>query len=275
MSPALQILLIVLGALAAIPFVRLATRQVERRLEKTTADLERVVRLKTLVQAGRGAAGVLIFVVAGLMILQALSLNITPLLAGAGVAGLALSLGAQTLIKDYIGGILVLAENQFRVGDVIQVGDETGVVERITLRATHLRDVEGKLHIVPNGEIRIVSNLTKDWSRAIVDLSVPFDADFGKVIRALEAAAAQAQADETIKAHLLEPPQALGWVGFKDWAVQTRLMAKTAPGKQWEVMIALRRYALEALGAEGVPVALPAQTIRLDGTVGDRPSPPD
>ena len=259
-----RLVLIALLTLLARSGLQLAARQVEKRLKTTTPDLERFARLQTLVQVGRSVTWALTLLVAGLMTLHTLGIDITPLLAGVGVAGLALSLGAQTLIKDFIGGILILAENQFTVGDVIKVGEVAGGVERITLRATHLRDIEGKLHIVPNGDIRTVSNLTAEWARAIVDLNVDYEADMGRVLRALEAAAARAQQDEVIEADLLEPPQALGWIGFKDWAVQVRLMAKTKPGKQWGVMMALRQYAVEALQAEGVKVALPTHRVIHD-----------
>ena len=269
-SPALadllRLALIVLLALLAHWGVRLAVRQLARRLERTIADPERVARLKTFLFAGRSLASVLVAMIAGLTALRVLDIDIGPVLAGAGLVGLALSLGAQTLIRDYIGGLLILLENQFRVGDVIQVGDKTGSVERITVRATYLRDIEGRLHLIPHGEMRILSNVTKDWARAVVDLNVAFDADFGKVIRALEAAARRAQEDETIKADLLEPPQALGWIGFKDWAVQVRIMARTRPGKQWGVMMVLRQYAVEALHAEGVKVALPTQKVIPDSS---------
>jgi len=144
------------------------------------------------------------------------------------------------------------------------VGEVTGGVERITLRATYLRDIEGRLHIVPNGDIRLVSNLTAEWARAVVDLNVGYEADVSKVLQTLEAAVARAQEDEAIKADLLEAPQALGWISFNDWAVQVRLMAKTKPGKQWGVMMALRQYAVEALQAAGIRVALPAQKVIHD-----------
>jgi small conductance mechanosensitive channel len=260
----LRIVLIALFALLADRGVRLAARQVERRLEQAAVSAERQERLKTLVIVGRGSAEFVILLIALLMVLRTLGIDITPLLAGAGVAGLALSLGAQTLIKDYIGGVLILAENQFSLGDVIKVGDVAGAVERITLRATYLRDIEGKQHLVPNGDIRTLSNLTAEWSRALVDLNVDFNADFVRVLRALEAAATRAAEDENIKDLLLEPPQALGWIGLTDWAVKVRLIAKTVPGKQWGVMMAMRQYAVEALQAEGVRVALPSQAIRLD-----------
>ncbi len=260
---ALRLGLIGLLAFLAWRGLQLAADQTERRLAKPGARVEQLDRLKTLVHVGRGVGYALILVVAGLMALQTLGVNVAPLLAGAGVVGLALSLGAQTLIRDFIGGILILVENQFTIGDTIQVSGVTGNVERITLRATYLRDVEGRLHIVPNGDIRMVSNLTVGWACAVVDLNVDYRADMAGVLRVLEDAARAAQEDESIKADLLEPPQVLGWVGLREWAVQVRLMAKTAPGKQWRVAMALRRYAVEALQTAGIGVALPVQEVRV------------
>jgi moderate conductance mechanosensitive channel len=264
-AAALRIGLIALLTLLAGWSLRRVGRRATHRLERATPDPERLARLKTLVQVWRGVAYVMVLVVAGLMALQVLNINIAPLLAGAGVIGLAFSLGAQTLIKDYIGGILILIENQFAIGDVVKVGDATGSVERITLRATHLRNYDGTLYVVPNGDIRLVSNLTAEWARAIVDLNVDYQADMSTVIHSLEMAAQKAQADETIQSDLLEPPQALGWIGFNDWAVQVRLVAKTKPGQQWSVATALRRHAVEALQAKGVRVAIPLQQIRWEG----------
>ncbi len=245
-----------IGLLAVLAWrgLQWGASQAIRRLEKPEATAEQLDRLRTLVHVGRGAGYALILTIAGLMALQALGVNIAPLLAGAGVAGLALSLGAQTLIRDFIGGILILVENQFTIGDTIQVGAVTGNVERITLRATYLRDAEGRLYVVPNGDIRLVSNLTVGWARAIVDLNVDYRVDMNKVLHALEAAAQTAQADPAIQASLLETPQAVGWIELKGRAVQTRLMAKTTPGQQWAVAMALRRYAVEALQAAGIEV---------------------
>ena len=130
----------------------------------------------TFVQILRWGADVLIVGSALLMLLSTFGVDITPLLASVGVAGLAVSLGTQSLIKDLIGGFLILAENQYAVGDSIQVGNVSGNVERITLRATYVRDINGYLHIVPNGEVRIVANQTKGWSRALVDVGVAWRA---------------------------------------------------------------------------------------------------
>ncbi|MEW6094794.1 MAG: mechanosensitive ion channel family protein [Chloroflexota bacterium] len=244
--------------------LRLMSRQVERRLEKTTSDSERLDRLKTLVQLGRNVVYALVLLVAVLMILDTLQINIAPLVASAGVAGLAISLGAQTLIKDFIGGVLILAENQFTEGNVIQVGEISGTVERITLRVTYLRDLEGKLHVVPNGEIRLVSNLTSGWAQAVVDVNVPIEENIPKAVGALEAAASQAYADQAIRSDNTEPPKASGWVGFNDWSVELRLMARTKPGKQWSVAMELRRLIVDNMKASGVRPAFPSQTIRLE-----------
>ncbi len=157
----LRIGLIVLLFLLADRVLRLASRQINRRLEATVTEPDQLARLRTLLRVGRGTVVVLMAIVAGMMVLYTLGINVTPLLASAGVAGLAISLGAQVLFRDIISGIIILFEGQYVIGDTIRVGAVEGVVERITLRSTHLRDAEGHLHIVPNGDIRIVSNLTK------------------------------------------------------------------------------------------------------------------
>lgn len=244
----LRIGLIVLLFLLAERALRLASRQIGRRLESTVTEPEQLARLKTLLRVGRGAVVALMVIIAGMMVLYTLGINVTPLLTSAGVAGLAISLGAQMLFRDIISGILILVEGQYVIGDTVRIGGVEGRVERITLRATHLRDAEGRLHIVPNGDIRVVSNLTK--ARAVVDLNIPLDADFGRMLQALERAMQQAQKDPLIGSDLLDPPQILGWSGVTDTGVQVRLIANTTPGKQAEVARGLRRYALQALQAE-------------------------
>jgi moderate conductance mechanosensitive channel len=253
-------LIAVLAALARWG-LRIASRQVQDRMTLSVVDAERLDRLKTLVRVGEGAVVALVLLLSGLMALNVLSINIAPLLAGAGVAGLAISLGAQSLFKDFIGGVLILIENQYTVGDVIKVGDTSGSVERITLRATYVRDADGALHLIPNGDVRTMANYTSGWARAVADVNVEYEADMGSVTRALGAAALRVKDDEEFKDALLEEPQTFGWLGFKDWAVQVRLTAKVKPGQQWAVSRAMRRYALEALQAEGVRVAIPAVTV--------------
>lgn len=243
----IHILIITLLGILAVMLLRMITRRAEKRLDILIKSDERQKRLKTLLQAGRSLGNVLIILVASLMVLYELDINILPILASAGVAGLALSLGAQTFIKDFFGGVVVLVENQFTVGDTIRVGDLTGKVEQITLRATYLRDLEGNRIAIPNGDIRTVSNLSADWARAVVTLNVPIRADMEQVTQALQHAAEAAAADEPIASFLLSPPEAEGWVDLTETAVRVRLSAKTKPGKQWQVAQALRRHALQQL----------------------------
>ena len=259
----LSLILIVIVAIVVNWLMRLAARRMERRITGAHVGRERALRLRTIIHLGYSVAYLVLLIITGLIILATLNINIGPLLAGVGVAGLAISLGAQSLIKDFIGGVLIFAEDQFAVGDVIAVGDVSGEVENITLRATHLRDAQGKLHIVPNGEIRVVSNLTARWSRAVVDLNLPYDVNMATVHQALQTAIDRAQIDDALKAFLLEPPQLVEWSNLTDWGIQVRLLAKTQPGKQWSVMVKLRQYAVEALHAQGVRPAIPAQEVQV------------
>jgi moderate conductance mechanosensitive channel len=258
----LSILLIVVLAIVAIRMVTVFQRRFEHKIIAQRVDSGQQARLTTLERAGASVINVFIIVLAILMILLALNIDITPILASAGIAGLAISLGAQTIIKDYIGGILILFENQFNVGDDIQVEGVIGTVERIELRATYVRDIQGRLHIIPNGEVRILANYSRDWSRVLVDLNIAFDADIDQAIKALQSAIAQASNDETLKANLLEPPTIQGWNSMNDWAVQVRLAAKTLPGKQGNTAAILRKYALQSLQNANIPLATPPLATR-------------
>jgi small conductance mechanosensitive channel len=234
----------------------------EKHLRESGAAGERLKRLTTLARAGRSVGYILIFLIVLLMVLQELGINISPILASAGVVGLAFSLGAQTLIKDFLGGILILTESQFTIGDVITVGPLTGTVEHITLRATYLRDADGKLNLIPNGDIRTISNLTASWAQVVVTLNLDYDADLARAKKALEEGLAQIQSDTEIAADIVEPPYVLGWTGFTDWAVQMQIITRTRPGKQWLVARAIRKIALETMQREGIHVAIPRQ--RMD-----------
>jgi small-conductance mechanosensitive channel len=215
----------------------------------------------TLIQILRWAIDLFVVVLAVLMLLGTLGIDVTPLLASVGVAGLAVSLGAQSLIKDFVGGFLILVENQYAVGDCIEVGSVSGQVERLTLRATHLRDLNGRLHVVPNGEVRIVSNLTKEWSRALVDLGVAYEEDLDRVLRVLKESAEAFAQNAAFESHILEPPVVLGPLGLGDWAVTVRVMVKTQPGQQWLIARELKKWLLAACEREGVSLPYPRQEV--------------
>ena len=253
-----------IALLVGVGFVfilHISLRGFEKHLTESSAGGDRVKRLTTLIHAGRSIGYVLILLVVLLMILHELGINITPILASAGVVGLAFSLGAQTVIKDFLGGVLILTENQFTIGDVITIGQLTGTVEHISLRATYLRDSEGKLNLIPNGDIRTISNLTTQWAQVVVTINLDYESDMMRALQALEESARIVQSDQKIASAILESPYALGWTGFTDWAVQMQLIAKTRPGKQWIVARELRKAALERLHKEGIRVAMPRQRI--------------
>lgn len=218
-------------------------------------------QLATIIQIVHWVVVVLLIVSALLMLLATFGIDITPVLASAGVAALGVSLGAQTLIKDFIGGILVILENQYTVGDVISVGGVQGRVEHITLRATQVRGLDGDLHVIPNGEIRVLTNLTRDWSRVTLDLGVAYEEEMDHALAVLAAAGEAFAQDPTYAPDLLEPPEVLGAVSLGDSAVILRMAVKTAPGKQWEIGRALRKAVLAACDREGVELPYPRQEV--------------
>jgi moderate conductance mechanosensitive channel len=251
----LQIILIVALALIATKAVSVLMRRVEARFTRAEIDEQRRARIKTFLTTGIYVINIVILFIAVLMLLMVLGIDITPLLASVGVVSLAISLGAQTIIKDYISGILILVEDQFRVGDSVQFDEFLGVVENITLRSTYLRDLEGKLIIVPNGEIRILTRPGYDWMRAVVEFNVPYDADIGKVVGVLESAMEQASQDPDVGKNILENPQVQGWTSFSPWSVQVRVTAKVVPAQKLVVTYALRKYGLDALMVAGLQIA--------------------
>lgn len=270
----LRIVLIVVGALLLRRVLTGALARFERTVQAAgnNDQAERQKRARTLASVLRSLGLVAIVVAASLMVLAELGVDIAPLLAGAGILGLALGLGAQSLVRDLMGGFFILVEEQFHVGDVVAIGAITGTVERMTLRATYLRDLDGSLHLIPNGEVRIVSNLTRGWSRAVVDVTVPSQSDTGQLIALLEDVCRLAAADTSLAALLPEPPTVLGVEALDAATVRLRLMAKTPPGKQWEVGRMLRLRIKERLDAEGISETLPRQVIAVSDP-GTRKSP--
>jgi small-conductance mechanosensitive channel len=263
----LVIRLIALAVVAVVGFrlIELSRRALEKHAVQQTDDPARRARLATLLDAYVRTAQFFLVVVVALMALMVIGINIGPVLAAAGVMGLAVSLGAQSLIKDFIGGILILLEDQFRVGDVIRVGNAEGTVERISLRATQVRDLDGRLWVVSNGDVRTLSNSTRDWSRAVVNLNLELDADVSRAVKVLEAAVERAAADPVVQGMLLEKPLVEGWSSLSEWSVQVRVKVRTGAGQQGVVARLLRQCALDALRDAGMPVASRALGRSEDG----------
>jgi small conductance mechanosensitive channel len=261
-----SLLIVALTALGLV-VVAFLGRRVEQGVEsRQEVPEDRRQQLVTLIRAVRWVANVAILVTAVLMLLTTFNVNVGPLLASVGVLGLALSLGAQTLIKDYIGGVLILIENQYAVDDVIEVGDASGVVESITLRATRVRALNGDLYVVPNGDVRVVANKTRGWSRVLVDLGIAYEEDLDRVLGILEESATAFARDPRWEPLLLEPPQVLAVDSLGDWTANVRLMAKTRPGTQWEVSRALRKELLATCEREGIELPYPRQEVWVRST---------
>lgn len=262
-SHGLRILLIAVVTALALRLLRLLAHQVPRwirgRGEVEAGELAQ--RAETLRVAVVGTVTVIILVVATLMILYELGLDIRPLLTSMGLVGLALSLGAQTLVRDVIGGVFILLEGQFAIGDSIQVGDLSGTVERMTLRATHVRAFGGELHIIPNGEIRTVSNLSRTWSRAVVDVPLPAEEEVSRALEVLERVGQELAAAPQFSPLLLEAPVVTGIEELDGWTMRLRIMVKTLPGRHWEVMRELRRRVSEAFQREGIRLGLRPQDV--------------
>lgn len=251
-------LLLILGlAFVALRLVTLAAAEIDKRAIAPVEDTDRRARLQTLHKVAKSTGQVLIVTIAALIGLGTIGIDIGPALAAAGILGLAISLGAQTLIKDVIGGVTILLEDEYRVGDAVKIGSVSGDVERITLRRTDVRDAEGRLFVVPNGEVRIVANETRDWARALVELNFGFDADVNKAVAVLDEALAKLAADPRVKPHLLDAPEIFGWNQFSDWSVIVRMRAKVTAGKQGDVARAMRQHALETLDQAGISVTWP------------------
>lgn len=259
---ALQILLILLLALVAVRLLHFFTRRLERDIDEPDVMRKRLreQRLHTVASLLNYLGHFAIAVAAALMVLGVF-INIGPLLAGVGVLGLAVSFGAQTLIKDLIAGLFMIVEGQCAVGDVVRVGDTAGMVERITLRTTVLRDLQGVVHVIPNGSIQVLSNLTKSWSKAVLDLGVAYKEEVDRVIRVIREEAGAMYTEPQWKPLILEEPQVLGVQDFGDSAVVIRLAFKTLPLKQWDVAREFRRRIKNRFDAEGIEIPFPHRTI--------------
>ncbi|MBI5878042.1 MAG: mechanosensitive ion channel [Chloroflexi bacterium] len=263
----LRIVLIVAGAWLLLQLIDRSVDRASRTIESRATRLERDQRERVVTMAGvfHSLAAVAVFAVAALMILSELAIDIAPLIAGAGLLGLAIGFGAQTLVKDLLGGLFILLEDQFNVGDGVRVGGVSGAVERITLRATYLRDADGTRHLVPNGEIRVVSNSTVGWSRAIIDVRVGYDQDTGRVMHALAQVVAETNADPELQQHMLEPLVLNGLEALDVDTMRLRIMGKTKTGEQDAVNRAVRQRIVERFAAEQIGLPMFGRATRDGG----------
>jgi moderate conductance mechanosensitive channel len=253
-TTSMQVAIVAVLALFAIRVVNLAAQYVEGTILRRRGDGDLLHRARTVGAVARNFGTALIAIVAILMILAALGLNTAPLLASAGILGIAIGFGAQTLVRDVISGLFILLEDQFAVGDTIQIGDATGDVERMTVRSTTLRGADGTLYIVPNGEIRRVANLTRDWGRAIVDVGISYEVPIDRALDVLGRTTRELACEPRMAFLLQEEPLVLGVQELGPTLVTLRTIFTTRPGEQWAVRREANRKIKEAFDREGLKI---------------------
>jgi len=195
------------------------------------------------------------------MILTELSVPIGPVLGGFGIAGIAVGFGAQYLVRDLIAGVFILAENQYRTGDVVTVAGTSGLVESINLRRTVLRDLDGQVIVIPNGEISVAFNKTKYWSRVNLDIGVAYKEDVDRVVEVLNEVGEEIAADPYYGLMLITPPQVLRLDSLDDSAVTFKMLGDCKPMKQWEITGEMRKRIKIRLDNEGIEIPFPHQTV--------------
>lgn len=233
---------------------------IERNLNRRDAE-DRVIeanpRARTLLPMLRNAAIIILAVVVGIVTLSELGINIAPLLAGAGVLGVAVGFGSQTLVKDFLTGLSIILENTIAIGDVVTIAGHSGTVEGMSIRTVRLRDAQGALHILPFSEITQIINQTKGYSYALMDIGVAYDSDLKKVMKVMQKTGEKLQADPAYKPMIMEPIEVLGVETFGDSSITVRCRIKTEPGKQWEIKRAFMLLIKERFDAEKIEIPFP------------------
>jgi small conductance mechanosensitive channel len=252
--------------------VRIAQRVIGPTLRRAIAaqmeeqpQVEIDKRVDTLEHVAYRSIWLIAVIVALITILPEVGINPAALLAGAGLVGLAVGFGAQSLVKDVISGMLILAENQYGKGDVVNIGGVGGLVEDVSPRRTVLRDLDGAVHFVPNGEIAVVTNLTRAVSRVNMTVSVAYGEDLERVFAVIDRVGAELAADPAWAGDIIQPPKTLGIENFGDSGIEIRILGETQPIRQWDVMRQLRLRLKKAFDAEGIEIPFPHRTLVTAG----------
>jgi moderate conductance mechanosensitive channel len=258
----LRIVLIVILTLVALRVTRFVSSRLFGFSVKAT-DVEFKKRMDTLSSITHHILLVAILFLAAIIILGELGVEIGPVIAAAGIVGVAIGFGAQSLVQDVISGFFMLLEDQIRVGDVIQVGDQGGVVEKITLRTVILRDLSGNVHFIRNGQIQVVTNMTKEYGRYVFDIGVAYKEDVDHVIEVVKRVDGELRGNPDFKDDILEPIEILGLDKFADSAVIIKARIKTKPIKQWAVGREFNRLLKRRFDEEGIEIPFPHVTLYI------------
>ncbi len=259
-GPLIRVGLIVVGTGLLIFMIGRVDRVIDRVLIRRLGE-EAVRRRGTITSVTRWLIKVGILTIGAFAILRELGLDLAPLLAGAGIAGIIIAFGAQNLMKDFLGGAFVVAERQYQVGDWVRMAGVEGSVERVTLRMTSLRDLSGSLHVVPNGHGGVVTNDTHTWARALLDVEVAYKEDVDRVIEVLRDIGARMRQDETWGPRLLEPMEIPGVQSLGESGVKIRIYVKTPPEHKFDAMRELRRRIKKRFDEEAIEIPFPHRMI--------------
>ena len=267
----LRIVIIMVAAYLIIRIGSASASRFEREMSQGTGlDLvERTKRAQTLGRLMQKSLSVVVTGIGALMVLRELDVDITPVLTGAGIVGLAVGFGAQTLVRDIISGFFLILEDQVRVGDVAVVNGQGGLVEEVNLRTIVLRDESGTVHVFPNGEVKTLANMSKDFSFYVLTIKVPFDEDPDRVGAAMREAAGTLLEDAEFKPHILEPLDVYGVDAWEPGALVVKARIKTVPQKQWFVGRELRKRIVKTFAARGIQLPVPEMNVRMAAGVGE------
>ncbi|MDX1535545.1 MAG: mechanosensitive ion channel family protein [Candidatus Spechtbacterales bacterium] len=263
-NPGLKIAIIGVGVYIAHKFVDRLIQRVIRKLipsDRFVSELEEAQREDTLIQVATVTLHVVLWIVGGMIILSELGVDIGPLIAAAGIGGLAIGFGGQYLIRDVINGLFILLENQFNVGDIACFGDTCGVVESVNLRRTILRDLDGVVHTVPNGEITVASNMSHEFARVNLDVGVGYNSNLEDVMRTINRVGLDISEDPEWKEKIKEAPQFLRVQEFGDSSIVVKILGETIPGEQWAVTGELRKRLKLAFDREGIEIPFPQRVV--------------
>ena len=259
----LRIAAIVVAAWLAIALGQRAIRTLRIRIASRLGDRDAVKRAETLGRVFRYLVAVVVSLLAALLILSELGVSVAPLLGAAGVAGLAVGFGAQSLVKDYFTGFFLLIEDQIRQGDVVKLGEHAGVVEEVTLRYVQLRDYDGHVHYVPNGTISSVVNLGRGFAQAVVDVGVGYGTDLDAAMQVMRDVAAQMRSDPAHAPRILDDLEVAGVERWADSAIVIRARFRVAPLEQWAVRRDYLRRLKQAFDRAGIEIPFPQLTLHV------------
>jgi len=278
LDPSLSTVLRILAIVAVAVVAQLVVRRgvlvaIRHLLERRAAEQDPVPgartgldqRVITLQRLTVRVSAAIIATIAVLMVLDEIGIEIAPALAGLGVVGIAVGFGAQAIVHDWLAGIFIITENQYSIGDVVRIAGVEGTVEDVSLRRTLLRDLSGTLHSVPNGQVAVASNMTSDWSKVNLDVSVAYDTDIQRVIAVLNKIGADLAADPAWIAKLIEPPSVLRVDDLGDSAVTLKVTGRVHAGDQWTVSGELRTRILATFAAEGIEIPFPHRVVMTRG----------